>query len=59
MKYVELHMTLEQLAVVELGDISYYLHRYDRSTGKYIVRFSFEQEYWKAYYLLGAETTCR
>lgn len=50
---MEISLTLEQIARLELYNVSYYMHRYDKDTGKYIVRFSDHTQYSKAYYLLG------
>ena len=50
---MELHLTLEQIARLELYDVSYYMYRFNKDTGLYVIRFSNHTEYSKAYYLLG------
>lgn len=50
---MELHLTLKEIARLELNDVSYYMHRYDKETGLYIVRFTSHREHSKAYYLVG------
>ena len=49
---MELHVTLNQIARLELYNVSYYMYRYDKERGKYVVRFSCEREHSKAVYLL-------
>lgn len=56
---MELHLTLNEIALLELINVSYYMHRYNRDTGLYIVRFTCGTEYSKARYKLGADTKCR
>ena len=50
---MELSLTLNEIARLELYDVSYYMYRFNKDTGKYIVRFSSHTQYSKAYYLLG------
>ena len=56
---MELQVTLNDIATLELIGVRYYMHRYNRDTGLYTVRFSCDREYSKARYKLGADTACR
>lgn len=56
---MELQLTLTQIATLELINVSYYMYRYNRDTGLYVVRFTCNREYSKARYKLGADTACR
>lgn len=49
---MELHLTLDEIATLELIHVSYYMHRFNRDTGLYIVRFTCSCEYSKARYKL-------
>lgn len=49
---MELHLTLKEIARLELYDVSYYMHRYNKDDGLYIVRFTSQREYSKAYFLI-------
>lgn len=55
---MELHLTLNEIAILELINVSYYMHRYDRATGLYIVRFTCDVEYSKARHKLGVDKIC-
>lgn len=58
MTQLELHVTLDQIATLELFNVSYYMRRFCRETGLYIIRFTCDIEYSKAKYSLGAGAAC-